>query len=63
MIHRIINHNLILTTNFNSIVRIEEHNKLVPKMIMIGKKWERMEIFIVEYIHLTKTSNHYSIDK
>ena len=62
-IHHIINHNLIITTNINSIITIEEHNKLLPEMIMIGTKWENMAIFIVEYLHLTKTNNHYSIGK
>ena len=54
LIHRIINQNLINTTSVSSIFRIEEHNKLVPKMIMIEKKRENMAIFIVEYTHLTK---------
>ena len=69
-IHCIINHNLLLTTNVNSIIRIEEQNKLVPKMIMIEKKWGDMEIFIVEYLHLTKKvpiiqlgNNYYTIEK
>ena len=33
----IINHNLPYTTTVNSIVMIEEFNKLLPKMIMIWK--------------------------
>ena len=53
-IHCIINHSLINTTNVNSIIRIEEHNKLVPKMIMIDTKLENMEIFIVEYLNLIR---------
>ena len=63
LIYRIINHNLINTTNVNSIVMIEEHNKLVPKMITIETKCENMEIFMVEYLHLTKQTTHYSIGK
>ena len=54
MINLIINHNLLNTTNVNSIVSVEEHNKIVTKMIMMEKKWENMSIFIVEYLHLTK---------
>ena len=30
---------------------IEENNKLLPEMIMIGTKWENMSILIVEYLH------------
>ena len=30
MIHRISNYNLLLTTNINSILMIEEHNRLLP---------------------------------
>ena len=54
LIFRIINHNLILTTNINSIVRIEEHKNIFTKIITIGTKWENMAIFIVEYLHLTE---------
>ena len=54
LIHRIINHNLLLTTNVNSTIRIEKHNKLVTKMIRIETKWGNMAIFKVEYLHLTK---------
>ena len=53
-IYHIINRNLLDTTNYNSISIIEEHNKLIPKMVMIEKKWENMEIFILEYLHLKK---------
>ena len=35
-----IDHNMLNTTNFNIIVRIEEYNNLVPKMIMIEIKWK-----------------------
>ena len=38
IIHHIIKHNFLLTTNADSIVIIEEHNKLLPKLIMIGTK-------------------------
>ena len=48
LIYCIINQNLVNATNVNIIVRIEEHNKLVPIMIMMEKKWENMEISIVE---------------
>ena len=54
IIHGVINHNLILTTNVNSIFIIEEHNKLLPEMIIIGGKWENMAICIVEYLHSTE---------
>ena len=54
MIHIIMNHNFILTTNVDIIIRIEEHNKLVPKMNMMETKWENMAIFVVEYLHKTK---------
>ena len=43
LINRIINHNMINTTNVNIIFRIEEYKKLAPKMIIIeknGKAWQ-----------------------
>ena len=40
LIYCIINHNLLNTTKDNSIVRIEEHNNIFPKTIMIDKKWK-----------------------
>ena len=70
LIYRILNHNLLNTTNFNNIYMKEEHNKLVSKMIMIQTKWENMAIFLVEYLHLTKyipiitlVNNSYAIKK
>ena len=69
LIHRIINHNMLNTTNVNMIIRIEEHNKLVPKMIMRVTKWGKMVIFIVEYLRLTNKlpiiplgNNYYAIN-
>ena len=50
VIHCIINHNLLLTTNFNIIVMIEEHNTILPELIIIGTRWENVAIFIVEYL-------------
>ena len=38
LIYRILNHNLLSITNVNSFVRIEEHNKPVPKIILTEKK-------------------------
>ena len=52
-IHCIINHNLLNITNFNIIVRIEEHSKFFPKKIMKETKWENMSIFVVEYLDPT----------
>ena len=37
--YHIINHDLINKTDDNYIVRIEEHNNLVPKIFMIETKW------------------------
>ena len=48
MIRIIINHNLILTIIVNCIVMIEEHNKLLIELILIGTKWENVEIFKVD---------------
>ena len=47
MIHHIINHNLLLKTNTNVIIMIQEQNKLPLEIIMMRKKWENIEIFIV----------------
>ena len=39
-IHSIINLNLIIINKFNSIIMIEQDNKLFTSLIMIGKKWK-----------------------
>ena len=56
-ITRIIDYNMPYTTTVNSIVIIEEFNKLIPKMIIIGTKGEHMAWFIVEYPHLKNTKH------
>ena len=61
-IHHVIDNNLPVTADVNIIVSIEKHSKLVSKMIIIVTKWENMAIFIVKYLHLTK-STYYSIGK
>ena len=69
LINRVINHKLLNTNNVNGIVRIEEHNNIVPKIIIIGINWENMAMFIVEYLHMTKKNiipllnNYYAIKK
>ena len=46
MIHNIIN--LLIITNVISIVLIEQHIKLLTELIVIGKKWKNVVVFIVE---------------
>ena len=54
MIHIINNRNLLLTNNIKIIAIVEEQKNILTEMIMLGTKWKHMEIFIVEYLHLTK---------
>ena len=49
-IHRIIN--LLIITNFNSIVMTEQQNKILTYLIMITKSG-KIVVIIVEYEHLT----------
>ena len=48
MIHHIINRNLLLKTNVNIIVMLEEHSTILTELIMIGTKCENMSILIVK---------------
>ena len=49
MMHSIINLNhLMIITNINSRVIIEQHNKLPNELIMIKKKWINAALLIVE---------------
>ena len=42
-INLIIKHRFLLTTSIIIIVMIDEHNKILPKMIMIRRKWEKWQ--------------------
>ena len=53
MMHRIINLSLLIISNANSIAMIEQHNKILIELIMIGEKWKNVVLFILEYLHLT----------
>ena len=44
--------NLPIITNVNSIVIIEQHNKILAELIMIGKKCKHVVLLIVDYLHL-----------
>ena len=54
MIYQIINLNqLLIITNFNSVVIIEQHIKLITELFIINKKWINVVLLIVEYLHMT----------
>ena len=58
-IHRIIN--LIVRTNFKSIPMIEQQNKILKELIMIGKTGKPKDYSQCNTNHLHKTSTSYFI--
>ena len=54
MIHHIINLNhMLIVTNVNTIVIIEQQNKLLRELITTKKKWINVVLLILEYLHHT----------